>query len=300
MHQSAFKFKSVSSYHFSITHTSDSGSPPEIIKKSRLIMMISQKKDIKKINNCDKIFFRDTERNINDSRKNFILEQFNNINRYYSSLHDTQSIDPIKINDCFALTLAGAIKEKITTERIMVQKDNSLGNKFYNELAAGIRNNSSAADTDLLTIYLKQMVNIMRAGGLIAEKNSQAYITSVFAGNEILYPKLLRSFWNECDWREIFPSSPEAAEQIHDNRDAFLELISGAVSETGVEDISNDFFTTTGICDSNDYFMISFMDFYLLTWLKHFGIIEYNVKGDHDIVYISINEYGRKILETFL
>lgn len=262
--------------------------------------MISQKKDIKKINNYNKYFFRDNGKSKDNCNKNFILEQFNNINRYYSSLHDTHSTNQIIINDCFALTLAGAIIEKITTERIMVQKDNSLGNKFYNDLAVTLKDTSTVNDTELLTIYLKQMTNVMRAGNLISEKSGQVYTNGIFAGKDTLYPRLLRSFWNECDWREIFPSSPEAAEQIHDNRDALLEFVRGTVSEISVEDISNDFFTATGICETNDYFMISFMDFYLLTWLKHFGIIEYNIKGDHEIVYISVNEYGRRVLDTFL
>lgn len=262
--------------------------------------MISQKKDINKINNHNKYFFRDTEKSKDNSKKKYILEQFNNINRYYSSLHDTQTTNPIVINDCFALALAEAIIEKITTERIIVQKDNSLGNKFYSDLTASLKDSAATNDTEILTIFLKQMVNILRAGNLISEKEGQAYVTGIFTGKEILYPRLLRSFWNECDWTEIFPSSPEAAEQIHDNREAFLELVKGAVSETSVEEISSDFFTTTGICEPNDYFMISFVDFYLLTWLKHFGIIEYNIKGDHEIVYISVNEYCRKILNTLL
>lgn len=144
------------------------------------------------------------------------------------------------------------------------------------------------------------MVNIMRSADLIADRDGQAFITEIFSGKEKLYPVLLRSFWNECDWTVIFPSSPEAAEKIHDNREAFLEMLKATLTEISVEELSADFFSATGICDTNDYFMISFVDFYLFTWLKHFGIIEYDVNGDHDIVLVTVNDYGRKVLNSFL
>jgi len=263
--------------------------------------MISHKKEIKQIiNPTEKIFFRDTEKHEKNSTKNYSLNYFNSISRYYSSLRDTGPINPIAIADCLALQLADSIMEKITTERVMSSPDNSLGDEFYSRLAASTSELTGIIDTELLVIFLKQMVNILRSGNLIAQKNSQVYVTELFTTKDKLYPRLLRSFWNECDWRVIFPSSPEAAEMIHDNRESFLELVKGVMAETSVEDIANDFFNTSGICEANDYFMISFIDFYLLTWLKHFGIIEYNIKGDHEIVYISISDYGRKVLNSLL
>ncbi|HPS56563.1 MAG TPA: hypothetical protein PK514_00525 [Spirochaetota bacterium] len=231
---------------------------------------------------------------------NSTLTYFDSINRFYSSLHNTDSTFSIPVNDCFALQLAEVITEKITTERIIINRDRSFGTPFYNQLADTLKSTSMVNDSELLVIYLKQMVNIMRSAELISDRDGQAFITEIFSGKDILYPVLLRAFWNECDWRIIFPSSPEAAEKIHDNRDAFLELIQATLTEVSVEELAADFFSATGICETNDYFMISFVDFYLLTWLKHFGIIEYNVKEDHDIVLVTVNDYGRKVLNSFL
>ena len=228
------------------------------------------------------------------------MNYFDSASRFYFSLHNTDSTFSIPVNDCFALQLAEVITEKITTERIIVNRDKSFSSIFYNQLASSLNTTAPANDTEILVIYLKQMVNIMRSAGLISDRDGQAFITEIFSGNEKLYPVLLRSFWNECDWRVIFPSSPESAEKIHDNRDAFLELLLGTLSEVSVEEICSDFFNTTGICDVNDYFMISFVDFYLLTWLRHFGIIEYNAREDHDIVLVSVSDYGRKVLNSFL
>ena len=277
----------------------DSGSLPGN-KKRRLIIMIYHKKDITRQNTCNKYFFRDTEKPVNKNGGNLSFNYFESINRYYSTLHNTDSTFSIPVNDCFALQLAEVITEKITTERILINRDKSFNAAFYDQLADSIKNTSQVNDSELLVIYFKQMVNIMRAADLISDRNGQAFITEIFTGREKLFPVLLRSFWNDCDWRIIFPSSPEAAEKIHDNREAFLELLMGAITEISVEEIAADFFSATGICETNDYFMISFVDFYLLTWLKHFGIIEYEIKGDHDIVLVTVNDYGRKVLKSFL
>lgn len=231
---------------------------------------------------------------------NSALNNFDSITRFYSSLHNADSTFSIPINECFALQLAEVITEKITTERIIINRDKSFNTAFYNQLAESLKNTSQINDLDLLVIYLKQMVNIMRSADLISDRDGQAFITEIFTEKEKLYPVLLRAFWNECDWRIIFPSSPEAAEKTYDNRDAFLEIIRTTLTEVSIEEIAADFFSVTGICEANDYFMISFVDFYILTWLKHFGIIEYEVTGEHDLVLITVNDYGRKVLKSFL
>jgi hypothetical protein len=264
--------------------------------------MINHKKDIIRQNtyNCNKYFFRDTVKPVKNNGSNLSLNYFNSINRFYSSLHNTDSTFSIPVNDCFALQLAEVITEKITTERIIINRDRSFSTAFYSQLADSLKNTSQVNDSELLVIYLKQMVNIMRSADLISDRDGQAFITEIFSGKEVLYPVLLRAFWNECDWRIIFPSSPEAAEKIHDNRDAFLEILRAALTDVSVEELASDFFTATGICEANDYFMISFVDFYLITWLKHFGIIEYESNGDHDIVLVTVNDYGRKVLNSLL
>jgi len=264
--------------------------------------MIYHKKDITRQNTriCNKYLFRDTETPVKNNGGNSALNYFNLITRYYSSLHNTDSTFSIPVNECFALQLAEVITEKITTERIIINRDKSFSTTFYNQLSESLKSTSQINDVELLVIYLKQMVNIMRSADLISDRNGQAFLKQIFTEKEKLYPVLLRAFWNECDWRIIFPSSPEAAEKIHDNRDAFLEILRTTLTEASVEEIAADFFSVTGICEANDYFMISFVDFYILTWLRHFGIIEYEVRGEHDLVLITVNDYGRKVLKSFL
>jgi len=144
------------------------------------------------------------------------------------------------------------------------------------------------------------MANIMKRGGLILFNDKAAVIAEGFEDRDSLYFRLLESFWNETEWNEIFPSSPEAAIKLHEKRNIFADLIQGFYTEVSVEDISNDFFEMTDIAERNDYFMISFLDFYMIAWLKNFGIIDYINRNNTEIIYISIQDYGREIFRRII
>ena len=98
--------------------------------------MIYHKKDIIRQNtyNFNKYFLRDTVKPVKKNGGNSTLNYFDSINRFYSSLHNTDSTFSIPVNDCFALQLAEVITEKITTERIIINRDKSLSTAFYNQL----------------------------------------------------------------------------------------------------------------------------------------------------------------------
>lgn len=103
--------------------------------------MIYHKKDIIRQNtyNCNNYFFRDTVKPVKKSGGNSTLNYFDSINRFYSSLHNTDSTFSIPVNDCFALQLAEVITEKITTERIIINRDKSFSTAFYNQLADSLK-----------------------------------------------------------------------------------------------------------------------------------------------------------------
>lgn len=254
----------------------------------------SERKD-KEIN---RIYFKVNNQNFEEKFCNSALNTFNLINRFHSSLQSNELFRAMKIRDCYTLTLADAIIGKLSSEKIIAGKDNSLPEKFYNETAELLLDENS--DKELVIIYLKQMANIMKRGGIIVFNNRNAVVSESFRDRTSLYLRLLESFWNETDWSEIFPSSPESAVKLHKNRKIFAELIQGFFTEVSVEDISNDFFEMTGIAERNDYFMISFLDFYLYAWLKNFGIIEYSAKNNNEVIYLSIDDYGREILRKLV
>ena len=255
-------------------------------------------KSEKNNNITGQFFFR--KKSQNDSGENCfsVLTTFNSVYNYYSALQNNEVFKSMKIKDCYSLTLAKAVIDKLSSEKIPAGKDNSLPESFYNDLTESLLTENS--DRELILIYLKQMTNIMKRGGLILFQNRLAVAADPAMEKESLFLRLLESFWNKTDWSEIFPSSPESAHKLHEKRNIFAELVQSFYTEVSIEDISNDFFEMTDLCEQNDYFMISFLDFYLITWFKHFGIIDYVTRNNSEIIYLSVHDYGRDIIRRIL
>lgn len=254
----------------------------------------SERKD-KEIN---QIYFRVKKQNSDEKFCNSTLSMFNSIYKFHSSLQSNELFKSMKIKDCYTLTLANAVIEKLSSEKIIAGKGNSLPDRFYNELADNLLTEND--DREIILIYLKQMTNIMKSGGLILFNEKTVTVSEGFQSRESLYFRLLESFWNETEWSEIFPSSPDAADKLHKKRNIFAELMQGFYTEVSVEDISNDFFEMTDFAERNEYFMISFLDFYLIAWLKNFGIIDYSSRKNSEIIYLSIQDYGRELLRKLI
>lgn len=254
----------------------------------------SERKD-KEIN---RIFFNAGMQNVEEKFCNSALDMFNSINRYHSSLSGNSINKTMKIKDCYTLTLAEAIIKKISIGSINAGKDNSLPEFFYQELAENLPRDDG--DSELVVINLKQIANIMKSGGVILFSGKTVSVSDHFRERERLYFRLLESFWNETEWSEIFPSSAEAADKLYRNRNVFVELLNGFYTSVSVEDIANDFFDMTEMAERNDYFMISFLDFYLISWLKNFGILDYTGNGVNEVIYVSVNDYGREILHRIV
>ena len=254
----------------------------------------SERKD-KEIN---QIYFRVQEQNYNEKFCNSSLGTFNSIYKFHSSLQSNELFKSMKIRDCYTLTLANAIIDGLSSEKIIAGKGNSLPETFYDRIAETLLTESS--DKEMIVIYLKQMANIMKRGGIILFNNKTAFISEGFRERESLYFRLLEAFWNETEWSDIFPSSPEAAAKLYEKRNIFAELVQGFYSEVSIEDISNDFFEMTDIAERNDYFMISFLDFYLIAWLRNFGLIDYTTRENNEIIYLSVQDYGREILRKIV
>jgi hypothetical protein len=252
----------------------------------------------KKDKNINQAFFKtkkpDYDKEFNDSA----LSIFNSIYRFHSSLYNNELFNFMKIKDCYALTLANAISNKLSLGNIVADKENVLPEFFYNEIAETLITEND--DKELCIINLKQTANIMKSGEIILFKDNIPYIPENFQNRESLYCRLLEAFWNETEWEEIFPSSPKDASKLYEKRNVFVELLFGFYTEVSVEDISNDFFEITGIAKKNNYFMISFLDFYLITWLNYFGIIDYTDKKNRGIIYISLEDYGREIIKRIV
>jgi len=259
----------------------------------------TEKKDI----NINQTFLKTKKQNDEKKFNDSALNVFNSIYKFHSSLYNNELFNFMKIKDCYALTLANAISNKLSSGNIVAGKENVLPESFYNEIAETLLGETQLKennDKELCIINLKQTANMMKRGEIILFKNNIPYISENFQNRESLYLRLLEAFWNETEWSEIFPSSPKDADKIYEKRNVFAELLLGFYTEVSIEDISNDFFEITGIAEKNNYFMISFLDFYLITWLNYFGIIDYTDKKNRGIIYISLEDYGREIIKRIV
>ena len=252
----------------------------------------------KKKRNINQTVLRTEKQNFDKKFNNSALDAFNSICRFHSSLYNNELFSFMNIKDCHALTLANAISDKLSSENIVADKDNGLPELFYNEIAETLIDEDG--DKEICIINLKQTANMMKSGNIILFKDNIASISENFLNRESLYCRLLESFWNETEWSEIFPSSPKDADRLYEKRNVFAELLIGFYTDVSVEDISNDFFEMTDMAEKNDFFMISFLDFYLITWLNYFGIIDYTDKKNTGIIYISVEDYGRDILKRIV
>jgi hypothetical protein len=212
---------------------------------------------------------------------------------YLSHINDAPSA--IRIN-CRALTLAKEIISTIENEKVLFKKG-FLPENFYTNIAIKLIELSDETDRELIIIHLKQTVIILKNAGVIISDKSKAAISGIPGSDEVLYNIMFNSFWNTTACNKIFPSNEESALELHRNRNIFKDLLLKS-GRSSISKISNEFFDLTGFAKYNDMFHISFIDFYLITWLSHFGIIKQSSENPTSPILIEVTEKGSLILNS--
>jgi hypothetical protein len=221
---------------------------------------------------------------------------FESVNRYYDLLTACMNMKS-EFEGCFALKVSEFILKKIHEGSFRPTKFKGLPQSFYNMCVTEFPFYSSLCDEDpeLLEIYMKQCVIIMREAGLITTSGRMVKAANS-ENSPSLYYTLFDSFWNKNSWDSLFPSFETGAVTLKKNRHILKNILLKRDTDFKVETVANDLFSQTGIAKKNDLFMISFIDFSLITWLNHFGIIQYAETGNDNSIYVRITETGRKIL----
>jgi len=224
------------------------------------------------------------------------------IESYYVSLFNLGCLPPHIDCDCFALLLAKMILSVISENNYFLTTQGTLTGEFYKvclerSMQSGLIH--SINDTELMIIYIKQMVLLLHRARLIILSETSVRIVNSIDHSYKLYMKIFKTFWNKSSWGSLFPSYPSAARELKKNRSLLKDILLASGESAEIERISNEFFELTGFCRKNDLLMISFLDFYFFTWLKHFGIIRYCHSGPDSTVSISLTPAGRKILTFF-
>jgi hypothetical protein len=171
-----------------------------------------------------------------------------------------------------------------------------LNAKGINMLSKSSSTPGTENDNEILQIYLKQIILILRSTNIFYNKKDPAIHKFSLFSTIDLYMQLLNSFWNKVEWKNLFPSMPKVADILQSNRKVLVQLMLEKKNKFRIDQICNTYCNFIGAAQQDNLFFISFMDFYFFTWLSHFGIINYLHGNDMDPVEIGITGYGRNIL----
>ncbi|MBN2400832.1 MAG: hypothetical protein JXN64_00385 [Spirochaetes bacterium] len=209
----------------------------------------------------------------------------NNLYYFPWSSINLNSIKTIK--NSFVMKLAKSVLDNI-------KSNNIINDKLYNVCLPYLMR--SINDHELLLIYLKQFILIKNnipifhnADKPVQIQNSSYYIQ--------FYIKLLNTFWNKTDWSLLFPSMPETAKKFNANKKLLIDLLLVKKDKFRIDSFANAFFRASNIGRVKDLLLTSFLDFSILTWLCHFGIINYISGSDRDPVFIEVTRHGKRMLE---
>jgi len=224
------------------------------------------------------------------------------ISRYYHYLGAAKNdASPHKeMDDCFAVRLALFLIESISSRTFALDDDGCFGADFYRHcLKTGRDLAGEINDPELLIIYIKQCLRMMDSCGILSRDGGFARISVPGTSTATIFHRLFNSFWNSTPWEDLFPSDTESARELNAVRGILRDLLLRRHGAVSIGTLANEFFEMTGFTCRNNLFMISFLDFYFFTWLKHFGMIRYSGGKDNEPVRIAITDRGRYSLKTF-
>lgn len=227
---------------------------------------------------------------------------FDSITRFYSFVHAKNDEWTTCIPyGCFALKLARLIIQLIAENAFRIGRGGSFDRAFYRiceKKAAACGLLDEIGDREIFIIYIKQCLHILEGAGILSRKGKHASIRSFVDDDQTLFPRLLHSFWNITPWESIFPSDVEAAKDLQERRSFLKDAILMNPGVSRIDRIANTFFDMTGFSSRGNLFTISFIDFYPLTWLKHFGLLQYIEGHTYEPVRVALTKAGSIILRT--
>ena len=231
-----------------------------------------------------------------------IATTFDSITRFYSFVHPkNDELANLIPYGCFALRLARFIIQLIAENAFRISQGGSFDRAFYRiceKKAAACGLLGEIGDREIFIIHIKQCLHILEAAGILSRKGKRASIRSFQDEDHTLFQRLFHSFWNITPWETIFPSDVEAARELQERRSFLKDAILMNRGTVRIDRIANTFFDMTGFSSPGNLFTISFIDFYPLTWLKHFGLLHYHDGLPCEPVRVALTQAGSTILRT--
>ena len=229
------------------------------------------------------------------------INTINSVSRYYNFLGKSyDGVQDVEVNNCFAVRLALFLIDIISNTAIPAAARGGIKKIFFRQCldrAAEEQLFEEVGDKELLIIYIKQCLHLLQMSGIIQKSEKRALIIDdVPLSGKSLYYKLFKAFWVDAAWEDIFPSDIETARDLKINKNILKDLLLKNYGKTRLDKVANEFFDLTGFAGRNDLVIISFIDFYFMTWLKHFNLILYHDDSLFAPVCITVTDSGRKIL----
>lgn len=234
-------------------------------------------------------------------RKISTTPAFEIVRKFFNYTGNINSNEEYLDVDCYALRLCRYLLDKINHYGAVQDRGGSFQEIFYSRCCDDMKDNEALDEVDdpeLAVIYLKQMVNLMRSAGLISREPDAGENREHSLSDLSLFMRLFQSFWFKTKWEDIFPSNPAAASELHEARSFIRDLALKCDEMTDIDTFSNNLSELTGFAEKNDILRISFLDFYLLTWLKHFGVMRYQNGTRYSPVAIQLTDLGRKLFSN--
>lgn len=218
------------------------------------------------------------------------LSAFDQVSSFYNALAGTEiSGEAVQ---CRAEKLGRFILQFFGSRKYAL-KEGALSADFYRRCLRNIREFDVWADDDnVLLISLKQMMHILRASGIVKMEGNRTWAGDV-PEDASFYDVLFRAFWNTVKWEDIFPEDPEAAGILQRDKMILMDILLHKNSPCEITSLSNEFFDLTGFASKNDIKAVSFLDFYLFSWLERFNIIKYS--DDEGSIFIVMTPAGRSL-----
>jgi hypothetical protein len=199
-------------------------------------------------------------------------------------------------DDSPAVKAARLLLEKVEELRPPRNGGSLFKKNFYDEcLSSGIDLLQYFSDGELLEIFLKQLSMILENSGCVYSDGKVMYADLKkfhSAPGRILF----ESFWEYHDWKSIFPSMPDLAHLLQQEKYLFIETLLQYGSEQSIGQIAEEFFISAGVNINSRLMAVSFIDYSILSWLNRFSIVEFCGSGGMPLMKITSD--GRSFLES--
>ncbi len=208
--------------------------------------------------------------------------------------HNTVNLQKNFPKKCFAETYSRFLLKALLNVEYQ-HKDDRLSDYFYQtEVEKFFKSKiCMIKDRELLCIYAKQLVMLFKKCKLLQIKKGKIQITNSSLLENNLIQFLFDTFWNKVSWSALFPSMPEFAITLWENRMLLIELLLQYDDYCSIDQLTSDYLIINNFSSHSRILLASFLDFSICNWLSHFNLLLYKENSGEDKILVKLSTAGR-------